>query len=222
MKHTIVYQDKKYSISTEGKISIWKVFPLFAFDELVLGKRKPKETWTEINLKKYHEDRLYIPCNKCGALHSSKIWSSTSQLAYGNWYGLYCSKCNSIIPCVRNYFSAFILFLLSPITYFFVKKHKEKWLHNQLQRYNKYEHIYNDSMYMGKYWVYKSWWNAITLSVSLEIFLPLLFREPIVWSKFFYSLLFFGTVYFIFEIVMSVIVRKNYITKINKENITTQ
>lgn len=208
MKNTIEYQDKKFNISTEGKYSIWKILPFLAFNELVLGMRKPKETWTEINLKKYHEDRLFIPCKECGALHPSKIWSNTSELAYGNWYGLYCNNCQHIIPCVRNYFSKLILFLLSPITILFENKHKEKWLNKQAIRYKKYEEIGANFMYTAYYWVFKSWWNATILASTIHLLFPILFKEPILWNKFFYSFLFYGFVYSVFEFVTSVKVRK--------------
>lgn len=217
MNNTIVYQDKKYNITTVGKFSIWKVFPLIAFNELVFGLRKPKEIWTEINLKKYQEDRMFIPCKNCGALYSSKIWSNTSQLAYSNWYGLYCKNCHQIIPCVRNYFSTFILFILLPFTIFFAKKHKDKWLKKQSLRYEKYESIEAYSMYLGYYWVYKSWWNAILISSSTFIFLPLLYKENIVWTKFFYSLLFFGILGLIAEFILSLLVKKKTNNKSQKQ-----
>jgi len=110
----------------------WVLNPGLAFNELLLGQRVPKVTLIDKTLDKPMMERTYIPCPTCGELNDGRLWSKKNSA--GHWFGYVCPSCNSIIPCLWNLTSLLILFLTSPLWYFFADRWKEKWIVNEKKR----------------------------------------------------------------------------------------
>lgn len=130
----------------------WLINPGLAFNELLLGQRVPKVMVEDKTSNKPRVERSFVPCPHCGEMHDSQIWS-TDRLAFKNWFGLYCTSCGQIIPCLRNVTSSVLLVLLYPIWRPFYKSQKEKWLSAQPARYASLPTTKVENTYGGKRWI---------------------------------------------------------------------
>jgi hypothetical protein len=115
----------------------WIINPGLAFNELVLGQRVPKILLIKKNSNQLLAEKSFIPCPHCGTIHSSLKWTPQNKTAFGNWFGLYCDHCGKIIPCLRNFTSFIFIAITFPIWIWFEKKWKEKWLHQQKEKFSK-------------------------------------------------------------------------------------
>ena len=115
----------------------WIINPGLMINELILGQRVPKVMLIEKDSKKSLAEKSFIPCPHCGTFHSGLEWSPQNKTAFKNWFGLYCNKCEGIIPCVRNLTSLIILVVTFPFWYWFKDKWKENWLKVQKQKFSK-------------------------------------------------------------------------------------
>lgn len=133
------FDTEKYTVYTwkSGVILHWILNPGLAFNELILGQRAPKVSLIDKTSDKPYMDRGYTPCPHCGHLHTSLIWSTQNNLAFGNWFGLYCHECGGIIPCLRNATSFILLALTAPLWWWFRDALKAAWLMRQPARYAK-------------------------------------------------------------------------------------
>lgn len=129
--------NNKYKIYTwkNWMILHWILNPGLAINELILGQRVPKLSVEDKQSEKTRIERSYIPCPHCKTLHDARIWSPNNGLAYRNWFGLYCTHCANIIPCVLNLFSFVLLMITFPIWIWFAKTAKANWLKRQPLRY---------------------------------------------------------------------------------------
>lgn len=131
------YDTDKYKIYTwkSGVMLHWILNPGLAFNELFLGQRVPKVSLIDKTSDKPYMDRGFTPCPHCGYLHPSLTWSAQNNLAFGNWFGLYCYKCGGIIPCLRNATSFILLAVTAPLWWWFRDALKNAWLKRQPARY---------------------------------------------------------------------------------------
>ncbi|MGK0413746.1 MAG: hypothetical protein ACJA1B_001954, partial [Polaribacter sp.] len=91
----------------------WILNPGLAINELILGQRIPKISLEDKISDKPRMERSFIPCPHCKTLHDGITWSTQNRTAFKNWFGLYCTNCEKIIPCLMNAFS----FILLAITF---------------------------------------------------------------------------------------------------------
>lgn len=131
--------------------------PGLAINELILGQRVPKIMLIDQTSDKPLMERTYVPCPHCGIYHDGRTWSQQNKTAFKNWFGLYCSNCKGIIPCIRNWTSALLLCLTYPIWFWWINSWKRSWLNKQPERYSKLnfqaiEHKKVNWLRMGLLW----------------------------------------------------------------------
>ena len=115
----------------------WIINPGLAFNELILGQRMPKIVLIKKESAKPLPEKSFVPCPHCGNIHSSLEWSSQNKTGLGNWFGLYCNRCEKVIPCLRNITSLLIIAITFPIWIWFIKAWKKKWLAKQKEKFSK-------------------------------------------------------------------------------------
>ena len=72
-------------------VLFWVLFPVFIFNELILGQRRPKVTLIDNNSDQPLLERCYFPCPHCETLNDIRIWANRNAL--GHWFGLVCPNC---------------------------------------------------------------------------------------------------------------------------------
>ncbi|MYG05387.1 hypothetical protein F4054_16250 [Candidatus Poribacteria bacterium] len=112
---------------------LWVLFPVFMFNELILGQRVPKVTLIDKEGDKPSEERSYIPCPHCETLNDRRLWATKGN-AFGHWFGLVCPNCYQIIPCLWNIFSLAILAITFPLWYFPVRFFRHRWIEKEKER----------------------------------------------------------------------------------------
>lgn len=127
----------KYKVLHAKSIEVihWKVNPLLAINELVMGHRIPEVLLIDKTSDQPMLDRGYVPCPHCETLHDGRTWSKQNNTVYHNWYGYFCPNCQQIIPCVRNWTAKLILMLLWPFKKHNAEQKKEQWLAQQPSRF---------------------------------------------------------------------------------------
>ena len=155
----------------------WIVNPGMAINELFFGQRIPKLSLEDKESNKARFERSYIPCPHCEMIHDSRTWTTLNGTAYRNWFGLYCPNCGEIIPCLRNIFSAVIIALLFPLTYFFKDQLKKRWLKKQANRFSTLDLNSIPNPYDGKGWL------LIGLGWGLFMFVLMTFLFPLMKSE---------------------------------------
>jgi hypothetical protein len=113
----------------------WLLNPGLVINELILGQRIPKISLEDKISDKPRMERSFIPCPHCKTLHDGRTWSTQNRTAFKNWFGLYCTNCEKIIPCLMNAFSFILLAITFPIWGWFKKSLKANWLKKQPERY---------------------------------------------------------------------------------------
>lgn len=168
------FNKSKYKVYTwkSWMVLHWILNPAFAINELFFGQRVPKISLEDITSDKQKFERSLVPCPHCHTLHDGRTWSTETGTAFKNWFGLYCTNCGGIIPCITNALSFIILLLTFPIWVWFRKSLKEKWLANQPKRFENidFEQIYNP--YDSKNWIKTGLAYGILMFVFVSIVLP--------------------------------------------------
>ena len=113
----------------------WVINPGIMFNELALGQRVPRVMLQERSREKPWIERFKVPCPHCETIHDGRTWSIHNKTAFKNWFGLYCSACGGVIPCLWNIGSFLALAVTAPVWYWFKRPLCEKWLRNQPARY---------------------------------------------------------------------------------------
>lgn len=113
----------------------WMLNPGLAINELIFGQRVPKISLEDKTINKPRIERTVVPCPHCKAMHDGRTWSTENGTAFKNWFGLYCTNCGGIIPCLMNVFSLIILTLTFPVWGWFRKSLKSSWLTKQPKRF---------------------------------------------------------------------------------------
>ncbi|MEP5613378.1 MAG: hypothetical protein ABJP45_14085 [Cyclobacteriaceae bacterium] len=128
---------ERYEVWNRKNLNIihFMVNPGLAFNELILGQRLPQIMLIDRLSNKPLMERTIIPCTHCETFHDGRTWSAQNGTAFKNWFGLFCPKCQEIIPCIRNYTSLTILFITYPLWFWWIKAWKKTWLKNQPARY---------------------------------------------------------------------------------------
>lgn len=173
------YDESKYKVINWKNLLMlhWIINPGLAFNELVLGQRIPKISLLEKDEQKSYIERSFIPCPHCHTLHQASKWSTQNNLAFRNWYGLYCDQCGQIIPCLRNGLAAVILFVTYPLRMMFSKKLQQQWLQKQPARYKGILVTANSSPYAGKGWIKQGLtWGAL-MFVIMDLIVPTFFSD---------------------------------------------
>ncbi len=131
------WDSRKYKVYTwkNWMVLHWIFNPGLAINELIFGQRVPKLSLEDLESDKPRYERSYVPCPHCNTLHDARTWTPNNGLAFKNWFGLYCTSCGKIIPCVLNVWSFIILLLSSPLWIWFARPLKARWLKQQPQRY---------------------------------------------------------------------------------------
>ncbi|MYF99388.1 hypothetical protein F4212_09680 [Candidatus Poribacteria bacterium] len=128
------YDKDRYEIRKppHPDVLFWVLFPVFIFNELILGQRRPKVSLIDKKSDKPWLERIRIPCPHCETLNDSRIWANRNAL--GHWFGLVCPNCHQIIPCLWNIFSLAILTVTYPLWYFPAKVCRPRWLEKEKER----------------------------------------------------------------------------------------
>ncbi len=163
-----------------GMMLHWLLNPGLAINELILGQRIPKSSLEDKTLKnKARYERIRVPCPHCKTLHDGRTWSIQNGTAFKNWFGLYCTSCGNIIPCLTNIFSLLILTLTFPIWGWFRKSLKAKWLERQPKRYENINLEIIRPPFKGRTWIKIGLnWGAF-MFVAMSIAYPLIIGETI-------------------------------------------
>ena len=131
----------------------WIINPGMAINEMILGQRIPKISLLDKTLQKPKHDRSFVPCPHCETIHDSRIWSPQNKTGFKNWFGLYCTNCGGIIPCIINGFSFLILAITFPIWGWFKNNLKQQWLDKQPKRYENIDIEATPNPYSKNNWV---------------------------------------------------------------------
>jgi hypothetical protein len=172
------FDNKKYKVYTwkNWMMLHWILNPGLAINELIFGQRVPKLSLEDKLSKKPRIERSYIPCPHCHTLHDARLWTTNNGLAFKNWFGLYCTSCGGIIPCLLNLWSFVLLMITFPIWIWFAKSAKAKWLKRQPQRYA-HAQIDSHNPFDKKNWLLTGLsWGGL-MFVFLGIIFPLLNGE---------------------------------------------
>lgn len=157
----------------------WILNPGIALNEVILGQKIPKVTLIEKNSSKSLSEKTFVPCPHCNTIHNSLKWSTQNGTAFKNWFGLYCDKCEKVIPCLTNLTSYLLLGLTFPIWYWFKDSWKKSWLENQKNKFSKPLNLTAPQ---------NSWWKAglswgVFMFLFMTIIIPLLQKEEITKEK---------------------------------------
>ena len=161
----------------------WIINPGMAINELILGQRVPKISLLDKTLHTPKFERSFIPCPQCETLHDSRIWSPQNKTGFKNWFGLYCTNCGGIIPCLINGFSFIILTFTFPIWGWFKDSFKKRWLQKQPERYENIDIDATPNPYSKSNWVATGLvWGVIMYLFTTFLF-PCLNGEAIETKK---------------------------------------
>ena len=135
------FNNEKYKIYTwkNWKVLYWILNQGLAVNELILGQRIPKISLEDKTSGKPRLERVLVPCPHFTKLHDGRTWSNQNGTAFKNWFGLYCSNCVNITPCLRDGFSFIILAITFPVWGWFRKSLRANWLEKQPERYRNTE-----------------------------------------------------------------------------------
>ena len=129
------YDKTKYKIWTwKSPVVFHSIINPFYVPTDLLGVGLPRVMLIERNSS---VENALIPCPHCRTLHSRLKWSIHNEMAYNNWFGLYCDNCEKIIPCFKNLISYILLGVTFPIWFWFKDKWKAKWLEKQKVKFSK-------------------------------------------------------------------------------------
>lgn len=112
------------------------LLPLMPLIELVLGAVSPKTRVFTAHSQVSGEFHSSLQCPQCGERHDYLKWYARNATVFGNWFGYYCNRCTSIIPCERTLISRAILLLTYPVRAPFVKPAERLWLRWQQRRFH--------------------------------------------------------------------------------------
>jgi len=173
------YDHKKWKVYTwkNWMMIHWMVNPGLVINELILGQRIPKISLLDKESDKPRIERSYIPCPHCHKIHDSRTWSSQNKTAFKNWFGLYCSNCGNIIPCLMNIFSFMILAITFPIWGWFKKSLKNNWLKKQPDRFANLDIENLPNPYEGTGWLKQGLFFGVFMYVFMDIIFPLFSNE---------------------------------------------
>lgn len=136
-QNVMKFNKDKYRVYTwkHWMLLHWILNPGLAINELIMGQRVPRISLEDKTSEKPRAERTFVPCPHCEKLHDGRTWATHNGTAFKNWFGLYCSNCGKIIPCLTNGLSFIILALTFPIWGWFKESLKAKWLEKQPERY---------------------------------------------------------------------------------------
>ncbi|MDF1698231.1 MAG: hypothetical protein P1U56_20450 [Saprospiraceae bacterium] len=157
----------------------WIINPGLAINELILGQRIPKLFLEDRGSNKPRIERSFVPCPHCEMLHDSRTWSLKNGTAFKNWFGLYCTNCNGIIPCLRNSLSLLIIVITFPFWFFIKDRIRNNWLKKQP---NRFENLDLDSIqnpFEGKGWLKQGLSWGFFMFIFMTFLYPLIKDEPI-------------------------------------------
>lgn len=168
------FDKNKYKVYTwkNWMMLHWILNPGLAINELFLGQRVPKISLIDKESDKEYWERSIVPCPHCKTMHDGRTWSTDNKTAFKNWYGLYCSNCGEIVPCLRNLFSLIILGLTFPIWGWFRKSLKAKWLAKQAARYENIELEKVDNEFSKKNWIFTGLAWGLFMFLIMGVFFP--------------------------------------------------
>ncbi|TXD49580.1 hypothetical protein [Polaribacter sp. IC063] len=165
------FDKEKYKIYTwkNWMVLHWILNPGLAVNELILGQRIPKINLEYKISEKSRLERTFVPCPHCHKLHDGRTWSTENGTAFKNWFGLYCTNCEKIIPCLMNAFSFIMLTITFPIWGWFRKSLKANWLKKQPKRYINIDIKMRPNPYDKKSWIKTglSWGGFMFIVISI-------------------------------------------------------
>ncbi len=169
------YDKKKYKIWNWKNLAVlhWIINPGIIILDLFLGQVIPKVMLIKRDGNQPFYQRSLIPCPHCGTLHLGVTYSAQNKTAFKNWFGLYCYKCDNIIPAQRNLTSLIILALTFPIWGWFRKSLKDKWLKKQPERYRNLNLEQEQDMKSKQYWFISGLVFGMVMFLLMEIITPL-------------------------------------------------
>ncbi|QEC53970.1 hypothetical protein EDD80_108149 [Anseongella ginsenosidimutans] len=131
------FNPDRYKVFTWKSLTsvLWMLNPLTFLLELGLGQRRPALVVTDKTLSGPETERTIVPCVHCGKLHDARTWSRQFDTSFKNWFGLYCSHCGKVIPCLMSFSSLIVLTLTFPLWDWFENPLKERWMQIQPGRF---------------------------------------------------------------------------------------
>ncbi|HEY9561941.1 MAG TPA: hypothetical protein VIR29_14250 [Anseongella sp.] len=181
----MVFNPDQYKIRTR-KSPLWLFQALNPFSflmELGAGARMPLIQLIDKTLEGPESARTITPCPHCGKLHDARTWSPLFDTHVKNWFGLYCSNCGNVIPCMISISSMLVLAVTFPLWIWFKKPLKEHWLRAQPARFRDLEKQYRKDPYGERWWLSNSLWSGGFFSVVFGLLLPLIQGHPFSWSR---------------------------------------
>lgn len=175
--------DKKYKVYTwkNWMYLHWILNPGLLINELILGQRVPKITLEDQRSDLPKFERMYIPCPHCQTVHDSRTWSPQNGTGFKNWFGLFCPKCENIIPCLMNLFSLLVLTITFPIWGWFKRDLKQSWLKKQPDRFKNSKIKTYQNPFQGKGWIKQGlMWGAF-MFVFMTFIFPFIDGSKITW-----------------------------------------
>lgn len=161
----------------------WIINPGLAINELIFGQRVPRISLEDKTSDKPRIERSYVPCPHCNTIHDSRTWSTQNGTAFKNWFGLYCTNCGQIIPCLTNAFSFLLLALTFPIWGWFRKSMKERWLKKQPERFKNLNLEGMPNPFEGQGWIKAGLNWGLFMFFFMTFLVPFVFGDPITWKK---------------------------------------
>ena len=175
------FNKEKYKIYTwKNWVTLhWILNPGLAIIELFFGYRIPKIILEDKTSEKPRFESLIVPCPHCETLHDNRTWAKENGTGFKNWFGLYCSNCGKIIPCIINLFSFIILALTFPILGWFRKKLKANWLESQPKRYENINVELTPNPFDKNTWIKTGLSWGIFMFIAMSIITPYFEGEEI-------------------------------------------
>jgi hypothetical protein len=162
-------------------ILFWILNPGSAINELIFGQRVPKISLEDKTVNKPRIERTVVPCPHCKTMHDGRTWSTENGTAFKNWFGLYCTNCGGIIPCLMNVFSLIILAVTFPIWGWFRKSLKSAWLAKQPNRFQDINVDDIPNSFDKKAWRATGLSWGVSMFVIMSIILPYFKGDTITW-----------------------------------------
>ncbi len=110
----------------------WLLNPGLVINEILLGQRIPRTSYTCIKCDRDLVLRQYYQCSQCGAFLSATLWARGNAL--GHWFGLFCPDCGGRIPTLLNVFSCIAVGITVPAWWPLWRLVRRRWIRWERKR----------------------------------------------------------------------------------------
>lgn len=204
------FDPKKWKVYTwkNWVVLHWILNPGLAINDLILGQKVPKITLEDKTSSKPKIERTFFPCPHCNKIHDARLWSTQNNLAFKNWFGLYCPSCSNIIPCIHNGLSLLILAITFPIWGWFRSDLKKRWLKKQPDRYRDIDDLDFENPFDGKGWLKQGIFFGAFMFLIMSVLVPFFTNQTITFRTLLFGLLVWFIAGIIFGFSMKLVLGK--------------